>query len=201
MVQHEPIHAESEWLRQLRDGSYEAFEVIYHRYKVRLAASMLRLLKDSDAVDDLLQELFVRLWVHRDTIDPDQPIKAYLFRIAENLVYDAFRTMAKDKRAQERIQRLISESACEIEERIFAQENRQAIEAAIAMLPPRRREVFVLCKLESKSYEEVSSLLNISLSTINDHIYKANQFLKQRLSNHVISHLLILLQAAIWAAC
>ncbi len=200
MVRHEFLHTESEWLRQLRDGSYEAFEVIYHRYKSRLAGAMLRLLKDSDAVDDLLQELFVRLWVHRATINPDQPIKAYLFRIAENLVYDAFRAMAKDKRAQERICRLLVSGGCETEDRIFAEENRQAIEAAIALLPPKRREVFVLCKLESKSYEEVSSLLNISPSTINDHIYKANQFLKQRLSNHVISLTLVAMQAAISSA-
>lgn len=190
-------HQEREWLMLLRGGSYTAFESIYHRYKARVAGSMLRMLKDPDLVDDLLQELFVRLWEHRATIDPDQSIKAYLFRMAENLVYDTFRRLAKDKRAQERIFNVITEIGCEVEERIFAQEERRAIEAAIAMLPPKRREVFVLCKLESKSYEEVSSLLNISLSTVNDHIYKANRFLRQHLSNNMVSLLLILLQMAI----
>lgn len=192
-------HQEREWLIQLRGGSYAAFEFVYHRYKSRIAGSILRMLKDPDLVDDLLQELFIRLWEHRSTIDPDQSIKAYLFRVAENLVYDAFRRIAKDKRAQERIFDLITEIGCEAEEQIFAQEERRAIEAAIAMLPPKRRKVFMLCKLESKSYEEVSLLLNISVSTVNDHIYKANQFLRQYLSNHIAYLLLIILHAAITA--
>lgn len=192
-----PSHQEREWLILLRDGSYSAFEFIYHRYKTRIAGAMLRILKDPELVDDLLQELFVRLWERRSTIDPDQSIKAYLFRVADNLIYDCFRRIAKDRRAQERIFSLITDFGCETEERIFAQEERRVIEAAIALLPPKRRKVFVLCKLESKSYEEVSLLLNISVKTVNDHIYKANQFLRNYLSNHIAYLLLILLQAAI----
>ncbi|RQP19580.1 MAG: sigma-70 family RNA polymerase sigma factor, partial [Parapedobacter sp.] len=158
MVNVGPEIGEKAVLSQLRDGSYEAFEYIYHRYKVRLAASMLRLLKSTDLVDDLLQELFVRLWEHRESINPEQPIKAYLFRIAENLVYDTFRRLSKDRRLQDQLFHAMEEIGADIEKQFFMQEDRQAIEAVIAMLPPKRRQVFTLCKLESKSYEEVSSL-------------------------------------------
>lgn len=187
MVNVDPEIEEKTVLLQLRRGSYRAFEWIYHRYKTRLAASMLRLLKSPDLVDDLLQELFVRLWEHRKSINPHQSIKAYLFRIAENLVYDAFRRLSKDKRLQDRLFRAMEGVEANIEEQLLVQEAREVIEAAIAMLPPKRRKVFMLCKMESKSYEEVSSLLNISPSTINDHIYKANQFLKQHLADQTIS--------------
>ena len=187
MVDVGPEIEEKAVLLQLRSGSYHAFEWIYHRYKARLAASMLRLLKSPDLVDDLLQELFVRLWERRKSIDPEQSIKAYLFRIAENLVYDTFRRFSKDKQLLDRLFYAMEETGANIEEQFLVQENRHAIHAAIAMLPPKRRKVFVLCKLESKSYEEVSSLLNISLSTINDHIYKANQFLRQHLADHIVS--------------
>ncbi len=200
MVNVGPEIGEKAVLSQLRDGSYEAFEYIYHRYKVRLAASMLRLLKSTDLVDDLLQELFVRLWEHRESINPEQPIKAYLFRIAENLVYDTFRRLSKDRRLQDQLFHAMEEIGADIEKQFFMQEDRQAIEAVIAMLPPKRRQVFTLCKLESKSYEEVSSLLNISLSTVNDHIYKANQFLKQHLANHMVSLFSIVIQTALLTA-
>lgn len=200
MVNVGPEIGEKAVLSQLRDGSYEAFEYIYHRYKVRLAASMLRLLKSTDFVDDLLQELFVRLWEHRESINPEQPIKAYLFRIAENLVYDTFRRLSKDRRLQDQLFHAMEEIGADIEKQFFMQEDRQAIEAVIAMLPPKRRQVFTLCKLESKSYEEVSSLLNISLSTVNDHIYKANQFLKQHLANHMVSLFSIVIQTALLTA-
>ncbi|GGC17051.1 DNA-directed RNA polymerase sigma-70 factor [Parapedobacter defluvii] len=200
MVNVGPEIGEKAVLSQLRDGSYEAFEYIYHRYKVRLAASMLRLLKSTDLVDDLLQELFVRLWEHRESINPEQPIKAYLFRIAENLVYDTFRRLSKDRRLQDQLFHAMEEIGADIEKQFFMQEDRQAIEAVIAMLPPKRRQVFTLCKLESKSYEEVSSLLNISLSTVNDHIYKANQFLKQHLADHMVSLFSIVIQTALLTA-
>jgi len=200
MVNVGPEIGEKAVLSQLRDGSYEAFEYIYHRYKLRLAASMLRLLKSTDLVDDLLQELFVRLWEHRESINPEQPIKAYLFRIAENLVYDTFRRLSKDRRLQDQLFHAMEEIGADIEKQFFMQEDRQAIEAVIAMLPPKRRQVFMLCKLESKSYEEVSSLLNISLSTVNDHIYKANQFLKQHLADHMVSLFSIVIQTALLTA-
>ncbi len=182
-------------LVQLRDGSYEAFETIYHRYKVRLASSMLKLLKSVDLVDDILQDLFIRLWENREKIDPELSIQAYLFRIAQNLAYDTFRKASKDRLLFDRIYGALLLSESNIEERIVADEERRLLEAAIALLPPKRREVFVLCKLESKSYEEVSRLLNISLSTINDHIYKANLFLKQQLTQHALSLILIFLSA------
>ncbi len=200
MVNVRPDIDEKAVLLQLRGGSYEAFEWIYHRYKVRLAGSMLRLLKSSDLVDDLLQELFVRLWEHRETIDPEQSIKAYLFRIAGNLVCDTFRRFSKDRQLRDRLFLAMEEMGASIEEQLFMREDRQAIEAAIALLPPKRRKIFVLCKLESKSYEEVSSLLNISLSTINDHIYKANQFLRQHLADHTVSLFAVVVQTALLAA-
>ena len=196
MAMVEDKDGEKALLVQLREGSYEAFEAIYHRHKVQLASSMLRLLKAVDVVDDILQDLFTRLWENREKIDPELPIQAYLFRIAQNLAYDTFRKASKDRIFFDRIYGALLLSESTIEERIVADEERRLLEAAIALLPPKRREVFVLCKLESKSYEEVSRLLNISLSTINDHIYKANLFLKQQLTGHALSLLLIVLSAA-----
>lgn len=186
-----PYPDERELLIQLRAGSHKAFEAIYHRYKVRLASNLLRILKSPELVDDVLQELFTRLWACRRNIDPEQSIQAYLFRIASNLTCDTFRKLSRDKKMQERIYHSIAEAYSHIEERIFALENRETIYQTISLLPPKRREVFILCKLESKSYEEVSRLMNISHKTINDHIYKANQFLKDHFATQVLIYALL----------
>lgn len=190
----EPISSypdEKELLSQLQAGSHKAFEAIYHRYKVRLAGNLLRILKSPELVDDLLQELFTRLWTHRRNIDPQQSIQAYLFRIASNLTCDTFRRLSRDKKMQQRVYHSIAEAYSHIEERIFALENRESIYQTISLLPPKRREVFILCKLEAKSYAEVSRLMNISHKTINDHIYKANQFLKDYFATQVLIYLLL----------
>lgn len=171
-------------LTQLRDGNYGAFEQLYHRYKVPVTIVMFRLLKSNAQVEDLLQEVFFRVWQNRERIDPEKPFSAYLFRIAENLVFDAFRKISKDKRLRETILQSMAVCANEVETNYISKENQKLLDDAIDLLPPKRKEVFVLCKIELRSYEEVSRLLNISLSTVNDHIYKANNFLKQHFANH-----------------
>ena len=68
-----------------------------------------------------------------------------------------------------------------VEEHFISKENSGILYQAIELLPPKRKLVFRLCKLEGKTYEEVSLLLGISLSTISDHIVKANLFIKSQL--------------------
>src|SRR3546814_923282 len=84
-----------------------------------------------------------------------------------------------------------SDTYSHVEESLISLEITKELYQAIEMLPPKRRKVFILCKLESKSYEEVSRLLNISPGTVNDHIRKANSFLRQYLTAQVDLGILI----------
>ncbi len=166
---------ERDLLQKLRDGDRQAFETIYHHYKRRLAGNLLRLLKSHDLVDDALQELFARLWEHRATVSVDQPLKAYLFGIARNLTIDTYRRAAREEKFRNRLTEAFEEAYRHVEERLMPDERLEWLEEAIAQLPPQRQRVFRLCKLEGKSYEEVSELLDISTATINAHITKANR--------------------------
>ncbi len=194
-----PYSEEKRLLEQLRVGNHDAFAEIYHRYKLRLAGNLLRMLKSPELVEELLQELFVRVWVHRDQIDPEKPIKAYLFRIGENLIRDTFRRAAKDKKIQQYLFTAVSESYSHVEELLVASEARAELYQAIELLPPKRRKVFVLCKLEAKSYEEVGKLLKISTGTVNDHIRKANAFLRQYLTTHSNLGIVVLTGGIVYA--
>ncbi len=166
-------------LLQLRAGSYEAFERVYDRYKGPLMGNLLKLLKSPDLASEMLQELFTKLWNHRASIDVERPIKGYLFRIAENLVIDMFRRAARDKEMRNYFMAHMHEAYDHIESHLFSQEYRHILQQAIYQLPPQRQQVFRLCKLEEKSYQEVSELLGISQAAVNDHITKANTFLKE----------------------
>ena len=170
---------EKEQLSRLKEGDQVAFEKIYDRYSTRVFQNTLRLTKSQDIAEELLQETFYRIWEKRSLIDTNKPIKAYLFRIAENLAYDHFRKIAKDKVLSQQLIDIASQYYDHIDEMIESKENNQILQSAIAALPPKRREIFLLCKFEGKSYREVSVLLGISESTINDHIVKAMRFLKE----------------------
>lgn len=165
---------EKELLIKLRDGDRNAFSELYNRYKVRITVKLFQLLKVDTLVEDTLQELFFRVWDKRKTIDPERPIAAYLFRIATNLSYDHFRNMAKEQQLLGSKEILFSSGTAET----YQKELDEALYRLIDELPPQRKKVFLLCKFENKSYEEVSNLLGISTHAVKDHIVKANQYLK-----------------------
>nr|WP_121271281.1 RNA polymerase sigma-70 factor [Pedobacter schmidteae] len=173
---------EVELLTRLGNGDKYAFELLYNQYKYRIAGNLLKLLKSEDLAEEILQDLFVKIWDTRKTIDPQKSFRSYLFRIAENMVMDYYRKASRDKRIQDKLMAATAESYSHIEEHIFNKESELLLYNAIELLPPQRKQVFTLCKLEGKSYKEVSELLGISHSTINDHLLKSNRFLKQHLN-------------------
>ena len=165
-------------LLQLKDGDERAFEILYNNYKFRIAGNLFKLLKSDDIVKEVLQELFFKIWEVRAQIDPEKSFKSYLFRIAENLVYDYFRKVAKDKRLLTQLVASSSELYLHIEEDMLSKEEAQKLQHAINLMPPQRKMVFTLCKLEGRSYKEVEEIMGINAKTISSHMLQANRFLK-----------------------
>ena len=95
---------------------------------------------------------------------------------------DFFRKTARDKKMEERLSVFASADYVYIEEMMISKEKAAMLQQAIAALPAQRRQVFSLCKLDAKSYQEVSALLGISVSTISDHIVKATKFIRLHLN-------------------
>lgn len=170
---------EKDLLERMRNGDVHAFHQIYDRYKGPLARRILLLLKADELVQDVLQDLFLKVWEHRSTIDPERSFRAYLFRIISNQVTDIFRKVHREIVLQERLLRENSNSYCHIEEEVISKENIQFIREALRQLPDRQREIFMLHKLDGKSYKEISEELGIEPATINQHIYRAMQNLNR----------------------
>ena len=174
---------EKSLLLQLKSGDERAFEMLYDNYKFRIAGNLFKLLKSDDLVKEVLQELFFKIWEVRAQIDPEKSFKSYLFRIGENLVHDYFRKAAKDKRLLAKIVDSSSELYVHIEEDMVGKEEIQRLQQAIDLMPPQRKMVFTLCKLEGKSYKEVEDIMGINAKTISSHMLQANRFLKTYFNN------------------
>ncbi|WP_223578044.1 RNA polymerase sigma factor [Sphingobacterium sp. GVS05A] len=174
---------ESEMLLRLKAGDQLALEELMSRYKGPLALSMSRLIKSREDIEELLQELFLRVWKNRENLDPERYL-GYLYKIAQNLVYDRLRKAAREKRLSVDYFAHIIEAYSHIEEGIFDKELLAVLQRGIQQLPEQRRRVFELCKIEGKSYEEVSQLLSISVATVNSHITNANASIKAYFKQH-----------------
>lgn len=84
----------------LNQDNQAAFEELYRLYSQRLLAYLTRLVKSQLFASEILQEAFIKIWNHQKNIDPEQSFRSYLFRIAENLVYDFFRKAARDQKLE-----------------------------------------------------------------------------------------------------
>lgn len=173
---------QKELLIRLRQGDGAAFEILYNLHKRRIETNLLRLLKSEQLVQEVMQELFLKVWQNRQSLDPERSLSAYLVKVSENMVYDMFRKAARDKKLLAGLLSTLVGSYTHVEEDIFHSEHKELLHEAIGRLPPQRRLVFTLCKLEGKSYNQVSEQLGISHAAINDHLVKANRFLKKKLS-------------------
>jgi RNA polymerase sigma-70 factor (family 1) len=170
---------EKELVELLKNGNKCAFDQLYHNYKGRIYHNILKIVKLEGVAEEILQELFVKLWTGRENLDADKSFRSYLFKIAENLVYDFFRRAARDKKMEAYLVSVAAPQNSPTEEQLYYKEGNHVLNQAIELLSPKRKQVYILCKVEGKSYEEVSRLLGVSISTINEHIVKASQVVRK----------------------
>lgn len=187
--------ADVEMLFRLKSGDNRAFDFFYKKHRGQLYANILKLIKIPEIASDILQEVFVTIWNHKHTIDVEQSFDSYIFRIAQNKVYDFFRKVSRDKKLEERLMTLsMGEEYNPIEDGLHLKEQFSLLEQEIEQLPPQCRRVFKMCKVDGKSYQEVAELMNISTATVNNHIVKATRILKRNLSHIDLSVILILMK-------
>lgn len=172
---------ERELLLSLQNGDETAFAFIYRKYSVGLFAFILRLVKDRDTTEDLLQELFIKAWDNRASIDPEKSYGAFLFTIAKHIVYNYFRRASLEVQVAAYIASQSSELYRHVEEQLYVREINEALQQAIDSLPPKRREVYIRCKIAGMSYQQVADELGCSVAAINAHIVKATKTIKEHL--------------------
>jgi len=184
-------------LLQFRKGNELAFERLYRLHSRYLLSSIQMLIKDKEVAAEILQDVFLKVWVHRESIDPKKSFKNFVFTIARNLVYDHLRRAALDvKKRHELMQRAI-EIYIHVEEQLINKENDALLSDVVDHLPVQCRKVYTLSKFEGKSHQEISECLNISLATVNNHMVKANRKIRSfLLKNGALSLIIAILAAA-----
>ena len=167
----------------------EAFAVIVERYEQRLRNYVRRITSsDEEITKDVLQETFVKAYVHLNDYDSSLPLSAWLYRIARNETMNYFRAHKnrpqafKNESDTEIFDRVASELTAdtESEQRI----HREAVRAAIEKLPFQYREILILRFFEEKSYEEISDILEMPSGTVSVYLTRAKKLLKKYLSGY-----------------
>ncbi|MGV3765670.1 MAG: RNA polymerase sigma factor [Chitinophagaceae bacterium] len=180
---------EAALLLQLKRGDENALDVIYRKYWEGLFFYSYHLLKDKHACEDVIQDLFVRLWENREQLDVRLSLKAYLYASCRYALYKLIRKEQVREDIFDAIyERLHTETAYgSLEHKELVQQ----INVIVNGLPPKCREVYELSRKENLSYKEIGERLGISVKTVENHINRALKELKQSLGGLVSTGLLV----------
>ena len=171
---------ENELILLLKQSNQEAFTTLYKKYWKQVYNFSRLYLTSQSVAEEVVQEVFIKVWESRDFMREGDNFKGLLFIITRNLIFNMHR-----KNLNEDFYRMTvlsaMESSYDIEEEIDAKNLSEYIDLLIADLPPRRREIFNLSRKENKSYKEISQLLGVSEKTVENQIGEALKFLRKNL--------------------
>jgi RNA polymerase sigma-70 factor (ECF subfamily) len=169
---------------RLRAGQPEAFEEVFRANFPRLADYARGLVGSQDAAEDVVQEVFVALWTHRDRVNTPENMVAYLYRSVRNRGLNFLRHQRLVSDFQARKAAEGGTDSPPADQGAEESELAVAIRTAIEALPPRTREVFRLSRDQGLTYPEIAEALEISIKTVETLMGRALKTLRQRLATY-----------------
>ena len=167
---------------ELINGNRMAFKKVYDLHYAWLYGYSLTLTRDKDIAKDIVQETMTSLWVNRASLDSKKSLKNFLSTLTKRNFIDYYR---KHKRGLGLLEQLtfeaFTDSTLESDDTNFV-ENKKILNQWIEELPPATKEVFMLNKFRGLMYEEIAMTQNISVKTVESHLYKAMKFLKKKVT-------------------
>lgn len=181
-MQDGPQPSDSDLLASILREDETALQLLIDRYWAALFRYAARSLASDDA-KDVAQEVFIRVWESRKSWEPTGTVKAYLYRIARNLILGRIRHQVVVDRTANDLEASYVKALSPLAS-AADQEFRSALMRALDALPQRRREALILVRLEGFSLEEAAELMDLSRQTVSNHITLAMQDLAKSLVNY-----------------
>jgi RNA polymerase sigma-70 factor (ECF subfamily) len=180
------LHTEKELVKKLKEGDSFAFEVLFYKYRNRVKGFAVKIVPAQVDPEEIVQEVFVKLWLKKESVDPSKEFQSYLFSIARNLVLDHLKSAVNRRLyfvGEHFQQDLQMEDGQENTLFVDAEEKLQKL---INEIPERRREIFRLSRFEGLSYKQIAERLNISENTVDSQIRNALAFLRKEFRKFVM---------------
>jgi len=191
-------YEEKDLLRQVAEGNEVAFRRLYDRYKNQAYSFALGITRSVPFAKEIVQESFIKVWLHRETLQNIQQFESWFFVICRNLCYDALRKLAMDYKIRLTYEKESEYHVVTADKIVIDRENRELIHAAISQLPEQQRRVYMLSREAGLTYEEIAVKLNISRNTVKEHLRRAVAAIKTYLEMRLIVIIALLILPLPW---
>ncbi|MEQ6122322.1 RNA polymerase sigma-70 factor [Reichenbachiella sp. MALMAid0571] len=184
---------ESEILLKLKNGEQNAFRQIFSKYSPYVYNVSLQYLNSKSESEEIVQEVFFKVWLHRSKIKEDLPFAPYVVSIAKNLIFNKSKHQLVEQAYLQHLSHSPNIAGSFTENNVHFKEIKKITEHYIENLPLVRKEVFKLSRNENLSNKEIAHQLNIAERTVENHIYRALKSLKLYLKSRGYLELSLLL--------
>lgn len=179
-------------LDEVAKGNEIAFRTLYDVYFHRLSAYIFKLCKSPASTEEIVQDLFIKIWESRRSLTTVSTPEAYIFSMARNKTIDHLRRLAKETNLIRVLQAQLQASNNEIEENLNAEDLRCLIEEALQQLSPQKRKIFQLSRTEGLGHDEIAETMRLSKSTVKNHLSQTLQHVRQHISQKANPETLLL---------
>ena len=168
-----------------------AFYNLYERYCRRLHGFVLRYIKQNEDAEEIVQEVFVKIWESRNKIDAYSSFESFLFTVAYNTTISLLRKRTNEKKYLEHIKSMQQpNNSPDLIDEIHFNELNDRVQSLLNELTPRQKEIFQLSREEGLTHAEIAIKLDISVNTVKKHMGNTLTFLKSQIDSSLTINLL-----------
>lgn len=192
MLPEQPLK-EKELMLQVAEGNHVAFETIFEQYQRKVYTYAITILRDETAAEEIVQEVFMNIWMKREQLASVNNFAAYIRTVAKNKTLETLRRKAIEQRHKFSTIAGWVESDYSTQNTIILSETEKIVADAINILPPQQKKIYKLCYYDGIKQQEVANQLNISIQTVKVHLREASKSLKTYILSHTEVDFLLLL--------
>lgn len=181
-------------IKAFKKGDPKAFERLFDRHHKKLYLFLYRLLNSKEDAEEIVQDTFIKIWEKREEFIEGYPFESFLFKIAKNAFFNLNRKKVNRKIVESHLEFLTEIASGSTDEYVIFKETKAIINTIIDNLPPKRKEIFILRRIDGLSRQEIADKLGISIITVDSQLLKANKYLKEELKKYSLLILILFLQ-------
>jgi len=169
--------------RQAAEGNEQAFSTLFNLFLPKLYPLIVKLTKSDLAVQEIIQETFIKVWLNRDKLAEMENPGGWLFRVASNNCYDHLRKLALDGELFKPITSA-SDAINVSHEGLDSKELKRLIGEAVHKLPMQRKKIYLMSREQGKTIPEIAEALQISPNTVKNALVTSLKFIREYLARH-----------------
>ncbi len=168
-------------MSRVSSGDQIAFRKIYDAYFDRLSSYVFKFNKSEEITTEIVQDVFLKIWLSRDVLGNINSLQAYIFTAARNLSIDYLRKLARETQLVELLDEHLKIAQDDIDQKLGLAELRSIIDQGMEGLSEQKKQIFKLSKLDGLSHDEVADLMQLSKSTVKNHLSETLKHLREHL--------------------